>query len=165
MLAAHKTSLIGTLYKLKQKCLLTAASVYLPVASDPWELISAMRRQPRCRGRPTSFRPFTTPEPGTTWALTMSDQDAILNVPPEKRERHTRSEISHQKCIKQESWLKQNKQHTNSFMLEDFLLLKLNSYKCSFTRHSWQLHNHKASSPSFILQKHLVTCLYYSLSH
>lgn len=44
-----------------------------------------MSRQARCKGRPTSCKPFTTPEPGTTWAFTTSAQEAILKMPPEEK--------------------------------------------------------------------------------
>ncbi|TNN88780.1 hypothetical protein EYF80_001112 [Liparis tanakae] len=54
----------------------------IALASDPWELICAMSKQPRPRGFPTALRPFTTPGPGTAWALTMWDQEEIWYNPP-----------------------------------------------------------------------------------
>ena len=61
----------------------TASSVYSPLASAPLVLISARRRRPRPRGRPTEARPETTDGPGTGWALVICDQDEILCTPAE----------------------------------------------------------------------------------
>lgn len=72
------------LFELKCRDMLTTAVVYSPVASDPWELICAMSKQPRPRGFPTALSPFTTPGPGTAWAFTMWDQDEIWYKPPGK---------------------------------------------------------------------------------
>lgn len=79
---------------------LTTARVYSPVASDPWELICAMSKQPRPRGFPTALRPFTTPGPGTAWAFTMWDQEEIWYNPPGKWMRKVKTPNSSKGILK-----------------------------------------------------------------
>jgi hypothetical protein len=61
----------------------SAAWVYAPAARVPSELISARRRRPRPRGRPTDARPPMIEGPGTGCALVMWDQEDIRWTPRE----------------------------------------------------------------------------------